>query len=102
MSKLENPELNSKVYIKQDIVEYGSECHPPYIIATRGDIVFVKELREINTGEFIFFVAHSHIKDNSFRVSRDEIMLTDPLITSLDIKAYLKKMNYKSLEERIR
>ena len=93
-----NPEIGQVVYIKQDLIEHACGDHPAYGLAYRGDAVIVKKLafKENN-----FLVAHLNVKsDNCFRVSRDEIMLDDPLITVLEQRAYLKRTNYKSLDER--
>lgn len=87
------------VFIKQDIIEHANECHPASGLACRGDVVVIRKESSIKTNES-WLVSHPSRTDNCFRVSRDEIMVHDPLITHNEKEEYKRKHNMADLDLR--
>lgn len=100
MNKFKNPEIGQIVYLKQNIFEPPCEDHPGWQLGDRGDAVIVKFVNDKTNS---FTVSHPQDKyDNNsdYRVYRNEIMLTDPLVTILEQREYMRKKRYTSLEQR--
>lgn len=100
MSKFKNPEVGQIVYLKQNIFEPPCEDHPGWKLGDRGDAVIVTYVNEKSNS---YTVTHPQDKDNDnsgYRVYHHEIMLTDPLVTILEQRAYMKRKRYTSLEQR--
>lgn len=95
-----NVGIGDVVFIKKDIYEYANECHPGSVLGFRGDVVVIRTNSHIVNPES-WLVSHPSRTDNCFRVSRDEIMVHDPLITHNDKQEYMKRHKNDQLEFEI-
>ncbi len=70
--------VGDKVTVNRHIIEDANDCHPSFILANPGDVLFVRDVRTHEESRFQLYISHEGV-DGSFGVMLEEVRPLEPL-----------------------